>query len=288
MDLQTIAQGQNTYPISAIRSDRTLIQSLQISLNKMGFAAGKVDGVWNESTDTAYRSFIDYYGFNPGELSPRVARFIITTAGIPVPPISPTPAPTPTPTPRPTPTPTPTPTPAPSGNAVFQEGLRFTLQWEGGWVNNPADPGGETNKGITAATYSSYRQRKGLPNQSVRFITDAEVREIYFDMYWRPSNCDLKVRPLAIVHFDTAVNFGVGGSTLFLQEVLGITADGVYGPGTKAALAKANSAITAKRYCQARIDYRYKRVSQTPSQRVFLAGWLNRDNDLLRYISNMT
>jgi peptidoglycan hydrolase-like protein with peptidoglycan-binding domain len=284
MDLQTIAQGQTTYPISAIRTDRALIQALQISLNKMGFAAGRVDGTWNGETDTAYRAFLDYYGFNPGELSPRVARFIISTAGIPV--QQPLPTPTPTPTPRPTPTPTP-PTPTPSGSAVFQEGLRFTLQWEGGWVNNPVDPGGETNKGITAGTYSSYRRRKGLSNQSVRLITDAEVREIYYDMYWRPSNCELKVRPLAIVHFDTAVNFGVGGSTLFLQEVLGITADGVYGPGTKAALSRANTLATARRYCQARIDYRYKRVNQTPSQRVFLAGWLNRDNDLLNFISNL-
>ncbi|NJL20740.1 MAG: hypothetical protein HC895_07915 [Leptolyngbyaceae cyanobacterium SM1_3_5] len=138
---------------------------------------------------------------------------------------------------------------------------------------------------MTANTYAAYRRRKGLAPRSVRNITDAEVNEIYRDMYWKPAQCDAKQRALAIVHFDTAVNFGVGGSTIFLQEALGIAADGAYGPATRAALARANVAQTAQRYCQARIDYRYRRVQQSPSQRVFLAGWLNRDNDLRRYIN---
>ncbi|MBD2464313.1 hypothetical protein H6G89_25240 [Oscillatoria sp. FACHB-1407] len=287
MDLQTIAKGQTVYPISAIRNNRALIQSVQMALNQMGFTAGRADGVWNQSTDTAFQAFVQRYGFRPGEISPRVARFIISSVGVstPVPtpsPVPPRPIPTPTP-----PRPTPTPTPQPSGN-IFNEALRFSLRWEGGYVNHPNDIGGETNKGVTASTYASYRRRKGLPNQSVRYITDAEVHEIYLDMYWRPANCDLKTRALAIVHFDTAVNFGVRGSTMFLQEVLGLTVDGSYGPMTRDALSRANNSATARRYCQARIDYRYRRVSQDNSQRVFLNGWLNRDNDLLRYISNIS
>jgi len=287
MNLQAIASGQATYPISAIRNNRDLIQSVQIALNRMGFNAGRVDGVWNETTDTAFQSFVSRYGFKPGEISPQVARFIISSSGISTPPPTPTPVPTnPVPVPTPVPRP-PTPVPTPSSSAVFNEALRFTLQWEGGYVNHPADIGGETNKGITARTYSSYRQRKGLPLKSVRDITDTEVQEIYRDQYWTSANCDLNVRPLAIVHFDTAVNFGVRGATEFLQEVLGVTIDGVYGSMTRAALAKANTSATAKRYCQARIDYRYRRVSRDPSQRVFLTGWLNRDNALLRYIAGM-
>jgi peptidoglycan hydrolase-like protein with peptidoglycan-binding domain len=287
MDLQTIAQGQTTYPITTVQRDRSLVQSIQTSLNKMGFNAGTVDGVWDQDTNAAYQRFTQEYGFRADGISPRVARFFVYTVGVSAP--TPVPVPAPTPTPRPTPTPTtprPTPTPTSQGD-FFGEALRFSLLWEGGYVNNPNDLGGETNKGVTANTYAAYLRRKGRPSQSVRYITDREVYEIYQEMYWQPAQCDLKVRPLAIVHFDTAVNFGVGGSTLFLQEVLGVTADGAYGPGTRAALARANNFQTAKNYCQSRIDYRYRRVGQNPSQRVFLAGWLNRDNDLSRYISNL-
>lgn len=288
MDLQAIARGQATYPINSVQQDRALVQSLQLSLNKMGFSAGSADGIWGSQTGSAYRSFADYYGFRADELSPKAAYFIVSSVGVQVSTPTPTPAP-PRPSPTPTPSrPAPTPTPAPQTGNIFSEGLRFSLRWEGGYVNNPSDYGGETNKGVTTATYQSYRRRKGLGAQSVRHITDAEVHEIYRDMYWKPAQCELMVRPLAIVHLDTAINFGVGGATEFLQETLGIGVDGSFGPATRNALSRGNTAATARRYCQARIDYRYRRVSQDPSQRVFLQGWLNRDNDLLRYISNMT
>ncbi|NEQ25251.1 MAG: hypothetical protein F6K28_40505 [Microcoleus sp. SIO2G3] len=286
MDLQSIAQGTTTYPINTVRQDRRLVQTIQASLNKMGFAAGSVDGVWDGETIAAYNRFTQEYGFRSDGLSPRIARFLVYSVGVvEIPTPTPAPAPAPIPIPVPQPTPRPTPTPPVTQPDFFSEALRFSLRWEGGYVNHPNDPGGETNKGVTANTYAAYRRRKGLQPRSVRQITDAEVGEIYREMYWKPAQCDNKERVLAIVHFDTAVNFGVGGSTLFLQEVLGVTPDGAYGPATRAALARADAKQAAQRYCQARIDYRHRRVQQNPSQRVFLAGWLNRDNDLRRYIS---
>jgi peptidoglycan hydrolase-like protein with peptidoglycan-binding domain len=286
MDLQTIARSQTSYPISTARNDRQLVQSIQASLNVMGFPAGTVDGIWDQETDNAYKAFSREYGFRPDEVSPRAARFIISSVGVIAVP-TPSPAPTPRPVPVPVPIPRPTPTPQPQTD-VLGEALRFTLKWEGGYVNDPYDPGGETNKGVTIATYNSYRSRKGLSRQSVRYITDAEVYEIYRDMYWAPSQSNLMTRALAIVHFDTAVNFGVGGATIFLQETLGLRADGVFGNMTRDALSRANSAATARKYVQGRINYRYQRVRENPTQERFLQGWLNRDNDLSRYIANMT
>jgi peptidoglycan hydrolase-like protein with peptidoglycan-binding domain len=280
MDLQTIARGQAPHPIRNVQNDANLVKSIQAALNRMGFSAGTPDGRWGPSTDSAYKTFAKRYGFKADEISPRAAGFILKSAGVP----QPTPSPRPTPAPAPTPTRPPTPTP-PQGN-YLNDALRFTLKWEGGYVNNPFDYGGETNKGITHSVYDQYRRRKGLSSRSVRHITDDEVHEIYRDMYWKPSRCDLMMRSLAIVHFDTAVNFGVGGATIFLQETLGLTADGSFGPATQSALQRSNTTATARRYVQGRIDYRYLRVRQDPSQHVFLQGWLNRDNDLLRYIAN--
>jgi len=170
----------------------------------------------------------------------------------------------------------------------FQTALRFTLRWEGGYVNHPADPGGETNKGITKAVYDAWRRSKGLPLQSVRFISDEEVRQIYYQNYWIPAKCPIMILPLAVTMFDTAVNFGVRGGIMFLQEAINAPPiDGIWGPITEGRFQTNNTKDTAFRIIEGRINYRYQRVRQNPSQRVFLQGWLNRDNDLKAFIKNL-
>lgn len=169
----------------------------------------------------------------------------------------------------------------------FEIALKFTLKWEGG-VGHPEDLGGVVNYGITQATYETYLKNKGEKSKSVKQITTPEVEEVYYTMYWIPSKADLMVLPMALVQFDTAVNFSVRGSIEFLQEVLGgLTVDGKFGPKSQAVLEQNNNLETAKRYCQARIDYRYKRVETNPNQEIFLEGWLRRDRDLLGYVTQL-
>jgi hypothetical protein len=283
MDLQTIARGRTSHPISSVQNDADLVSSIQIALKQMGFSAATPDGRWNSGTAAAYKSFAQRYGFNAGEISPRAANFILKSVDVPAKPAPPSPSPSPISTAPSKPS-----TPSPGQGNFFEEALRFTLPWEGGYVNHPNDPGGATNKGVIQSTYDSYRRRKGQPLRSVIQITDPEVREIYRDDYWEEARCDLMIRPLAIVHFDTAVNFGVGGAVEFLQETLELRIDGSFGPITLSALERANTAATAKRYAKGRIDYRYLRVRQDPSQDVFLRGWLNRDNDLVNYVERIS
>ena len=168
--------------------------------------------------------------------------------------------------------------------AAFTKALQFTLPAEGGKVDNPVDPGGRTNKGIIQSVYNSYRLRKNLPQADVFDISDQEVADIYFNNYWKPAQCDRMVLPLAIVQFDTAVNFGVGGAVQFLQEALGLPADGAFGPQTLAAFQTSNTKALANKIIDGRIAYRHQRVSQSPSQIIFLQGWLNRDNALKAFI----
>lgn len=287
LTLEAIANGRTPVPITTVQQNSDLVRTIQTALRNMGFDVGTVDGSWGSRTTTAYQTWAQRFGFTTTEISPRAASFLLSSGGIVQPSPSPLPIPVPRPTPSP-PSPSPSPTPQPPQGNYFPEALRFTLRWEGGYVNNPADYGGATNKGVTQGVYDTYRRRKGLPLRSVMYILDTEVEEIYRNQYWQQSYCDRMVRTLAIVHFDTAVNFGVGGSILFLQETLGVTADGSFGPVTQSALQRANTKTTAQRYVQSRINYRYQRVAQDSSQRVFLQGWLNRDNDLKNYIANLT
>ena len=172
----------------------------------------------------------------------------------------------------------------------FDEALRFTLYWEGGYVNHPSDPGGPTNQGITQRTYDSYRSSLNLVKNDVRNITHKEVREIYFSRYWKASKADRMTAPLAIAHFDTCVNFNVRDGVKFLQEALGFTGrdvDGIFGPITAGALKSNNNKATAMKLVEGRIAYRHKRVAKNPSQKVFLSGWLNRDLALKKFIGKL-
>lgn len=323
LTLRAIAADTTSHTIDSIRSNRALVQSVQASLNRIGHTVGTATGDWNHPTDVAYRAFTAKHKLAPDELSPRSASLLLSLPTVHTPPTpapsppsisqpapisqpasAPTPAsPAATPTPQsasiaqpapisqpppqpaPRSTPSPAPSPAPTEAQIFQEALRFTLRWEGGYVNHPADRGGETNCGITTAIYRAYRQGKGLPVQSVQLISEAEVREIYERLYWRPAQCGMMQRPLAIAHFDTAVSFGVGGATMFLQDLLGLRVDRVFGPITQRAIAQASHLDLAQRLCQARIDYRYRRVTRDAAQRVFLQSWLNRDTDLLNFLT---
>jgi lysozyme family protein len=110
--------------------------------------------------------------------------------------------------------------------------LKFTLAYEGGYVNHPRDPGGETNKGITKRVYDAYRKGKGVPVQSVRDITNVELMEIYKRQYWDAvKGDDLPVGVDACV-FDLAVNSGPYRSVKFLQQALGVKVDGNLGIAT--------------------------------------------------------
>ncbi|MDR6952285.1 lysozyme family protein [Ancylobacter sp. 3268] len=116
--------------------------------------------------------------------------------------------------------------------ASYADALARVLVYEGAYVNHPADPGGATNKGITQAVYDGFRTRKGLSKQSVRLITDTEVREIYRLQYWDKIRGDDLPAGVDFVVFDGGVNSGTRQSTIWLQRALGVAADGLLGEAT--------------------------------------------------------
>lgn len=145
---------------------------------------------------------------------------------------------------------------------LFKQALKFVLKWEGGYVNNPNDNGGATNKGITQNTYNSWLKSQGKNTKDVRNITDSEVEQIYYKNYWLAAGCDKMNKDFAILSFDTAVNMGVSRVSEFLKTAQWLYPD-------KFILARAE---------------KYNEFANVASQRQFLHGWLNRLFDLKNYI----
>lgn len=97
----------------------------------------------------------------------------------------------------------------------------FIRKWEGGWSDNPVDPGGATNKGITYGTFVNWRTAHGQPTPSkddLRAISDAETEQIYHDWYYVASGADKLPWPLSLAQTDTAVNAGVGRAQAILAQ----------------------------------------------------------------------
>jgi len=170
---------------------------------------------------------------------------------------------------------------------TLDEALVFTLKWEGGFFNHPLDPGGPTNFGIIQSRYDQYRKSKGLSRQSVQAITKAEYTEIYDTYYWEPVRAKWLDGTLGLALFDTAVNLGVGGCLRRLQASLGVSMTGTWTNAISDVIHESDQLEVAINICKLRIAKRYERIKERPDQRVFLKGWLNRDNALLRKVKSM-
>lgn len=173
----------------------------------------------------------------------------------------------------------------------FDDALKMVLKYEGGYVNDPDDHGGATNKGIIQTNYDVYRTSKKLAKQSVEDITNEEVSDIYFKNYWLASKCDQLPIELAYVVFDTAVNSGVSRSAKFLQRIVGAVDDGVIGPKTLE-LVKAFCKIKgvmdiANKYIDMREAFLNGIVQRDITQKKFLKGWLNRTSSLRTIIAGL-
>ncbi len=145
---------------------------------------------------------------------------------------------------------------------LFKRALAFVLKWEGGYVNNPHDKGGATNKGITQSTYNNWLKSKGLLSRDVKLITKEETEVIYYSNYWIPAGCDKMSSRFAVLAFDTAVNMGLSRANEFLRA--------------------ANWCDTEK-FISAR-EAKYREFAKYGNQKIFLQGWLNRLRDLEKFV----
>ena len=147
--------------------------------------------------------------------------------------------------------------------ADFNLAIPVVLANEGGLVDNPSDPGGLTNFGISQRSY---------PNVDIRALTPEMAADIYRRDYWKFDAVDSQA--LCTKIFDMYVNMG-HSAVRILQTCLGVTADGLWGPGTCAAVNAAGDDLL-NTYRQALAQHYQNLVLANPALAQFLHGWLRR------------
>ncbi|WP_136621456.1 MULTISPECIES: glycoside hydrolase family 108 protein [Mesorhizobium] len=153
----------------------------------------------------------------------------------------------------------------------FARALALVLKSEGGWSDNPADPGGATMKGVTLANFRRY-VKADATMADLRSISDAQVAAVYRRFYWDavlgaelPDGVDHAV-------FDFAVNSGPGRAAKYLQAAVGVAQDGRIGPATLAAVKARPAGVIIDALCDARLAF----LQRLPTWKTFGRGWSDR------------
>jgi lysozyme family protein len=155
--------------------------------------------------------------------------------------------------------------------ANFEKSLEMVLRHEGGFVNHPDDPGGMTNKGITAAVLAAHLGRD-VTAADMRNISDQTVATIYRRNYWDAARCSLMPDGLDYAVFDFAVNSGVSRAVRMLQTILGVKADGVIGDITANAIRSTDTMDLIEELCTRRMAF----LKGLRTWRTFGRGWTRR------------
>lgn len=145
----------------------------------------------------------------------------------------------------------------------FDQAFAKLMEHEGGYVNHPSDPGGETKFGISKRSY---------PGEDIRNLTAERAAEIYRRDFWGPAGCDALPAEVRFDMFDMAVNSGVKAAAKMLQSVVGAVPDGVIGPKTIQAASSMPPTRLVARFNGKRLEF----MAGLPTWPAFSRGWARR------------
>jgi lysozyme family protein len=150
---------------------------------------------------------------------------------------------------------------------LFAKCIEIILKNEGGYVNHPSDPGGETNMGIAKRFY---------PELDIKNLTRDDAIKIYYHDYWLPMNLSLLENDNLVLHvFDMGVNAGIRMGIKLLQRMVNVPDDGILGKITAKAVNTFDGDVVVE-YIKRRKLFYVTLVQKKPELRVFIKGWLAR------------
>jgi lysozyme family protein len=161
---------------------------------------------------------------------------------------------------------------------------QIVMKYEGGYVNHPDDPGGETYNGISRRAHPNWEgwplidQKKPIPEDL--------VRRFYYEQFWKPLRCEEMSSPIGEYLFDFAVNAGIRQAVITIQSAVGVAADGILGPITMEAIRRSDVRILMYELLLRRIDFY---ISITLPRRkqfaAFLLGWMRRTVEVFKLLT---
>lgn len=157
---------------------------------------------------------------------------------------------------------------------TFDEIFDRVIKHEGGYVNNPADPGGETNWGVTIRT----ARANGYSGRMVD-MTREQAKEIYRVAFWERVRGEKLHSALAFQLFDACVNHGIGNGVRMLQRAAGVADDGAIGEVTLRAVQAVSAPDMVMRFNAERLEF----YTKLKTFSTFGRGWINRVAGNLRY-----
>jgi lysozyme family protein len=156
----------------------------------------------------------------------------------------------------------------------FDKSLLILLKHEGGYVNHPKDPGGETNLGVTKRVYEEWGGNKNMKD-----LKEEDVAPIYKKNYWDRCKCDHLPSGLDLAVFDWAVNSGTGRAAKNLQAMIGTVADGGIGPNTLKTLNEYIEHHGLENVIEEYKNVRQKFYESLSTFETFGKGWTRRNNE---------
>lgn len=147
-----------------------------------------------------------------------------------------------------------------------------------GYVNDPLDRGGETKFGVA---------KNANPDLDITALTWEEAKLVYYKRYWMQAHCNELPARLAVLHFDGAVNSGVGRAAKFLQRAVGAVADGAIGPATIALVQQKDEIEMCHEICDFRARFYEEIVANDHTQTKYLKGWLRRIQEMRDFTTSI-
>ena len=157
----------------------------------------------------------------------------------------------------------------------FPKALAAVLVHEGGFVNNPKDPGGMTNLGCTKATWEDHCGHP-VDEKTMKALTPSDVGPLYRQKYWNKVCGDDLPAGVDYVVFDAAINSGPGRAAKWLQACVGVEPDGGIGPKTLAAVRAFEPKQLISDYSKRRLSF----LMDLPTWDTFGRGWTRRVNEV--------
>ena len=164
----------------------------------------------------------------------------------------------------------------------FEQCMGWLLEHEGGYINHPSDPGGETNLGVTRAVYEQYVGRQVMDGE-MKGLTHDDVYPIYKENYWDRLRGDDLPSGVDFCTFDWGVNSGTSRAAKALQRIVGVEQDGGIGPMTLQAALEVEPIKIIEQMHHMRDGF-YRDLSTFDT---FGRGWIRRNDETKEQALNL-